>query len=187
MGRREANKAEKLERILSAGLTAFREEGFAAASVERVVADADVARGTFYLYFPDKIALYAALADRVFAPVEAALADARAALAACPTIEATFPLYAALGGRLAMILAERVDEVRVVFAESRAPGPAGAVVRAGMGRIIDATEGILADAIGRGELRPHAPRVVALAIVGGVERLVEAALDGDPKIGRAHV
>lgn len=187
MGRREANKADKLERLLTAGLSAFREDGFAGASVEKVAAAADVARGTFYLYFPDKTALFAALADRVFGPVVDALVETRAALAPLTTPEASLPHYVAMAGRLAMLLAERADEVRIVFAEARAPGAAGAHVRAGTARIVAETEGILADAVTRGELRPHASHIVALAIVGGVERLVEAALEGDATLDVTQV
>lgn len=77
--------------------------------------------------------------------------------------------------------------VRSVFAEARAPGPAGEVVRAGLATAVAHAEGILADAVAKGRLRPHDPHVVALAIVGGVERLVEAALAGDGALDPARV
>lgn len=179
MGRREANKADKRERLLAAGLRAFRADGYATGSVERIVADAGVARGTFYLYFRDKEALFAALVARIFDPLDAHLVATRAALAACADRAATVPVYFALGAGLAALLGERAEEVRLVFAEARGPGPAGEAVRARMAEVVGHTEGILADAVAKGTLRPHDPHVVALAIVGGVERLVEAALAGD--------
>ncbi|MDP2314198.1 MAG: helix-turn-helix domain-containing protein [Pseudomonadota bacterium] len=187
MGRREQNKADKRERLLAAGLHAFVEEGYSTASVERIAADAGVARGTFYLYFHDKEALFAALMEGFSAPMGATLAEARVELAACPDPESTYPVYAALGLRLAMLLAERVGEVRLYFAESRSPGPVGDAVRACAASIVAHTEDILDDAVTLGVLRPHDTHVVAVAIVGGVERLVEAWLAGDTRLDPARV
>lgn len=42
---------------------AFVEKGFQAATVDDIVAKADVARGTFYLYFSDKRSVFEALVD----------------------------------------------------------------------------------------------------------------------------
>lgn len=179
MGRREDNKEDKRRRLLAAGLAAFVEAGFDGASVERVVAEADVARGTFYLYFPDKEAIFRALVDRLCDPLAASLDTARAALAACPDEPSTHPVYAALGLRLAEVLATHPDEARLYFAASRAPGPAGEIVRARAAGLEAGTRGILEDAVAHGTLRPHDPHAVALAIVGGVERLVWAWLQGD--------
>ncbi len=187
MGRREANKAEKRDRLLAAGLRAFREDGWALGSVERIVVDAGVARGTFYLYFRDKEALFLALVERLFGPLGEVLRDTRAALAACGDAGATVPVYVALGARLAALLGDRSDEVRLVFAEARSPGAAGEAVRARLAEVVAHTEGILEDAVGKGALRPHDPHVVALAIVGGVERLVEAALSGDGRLDPTRV
>ncbi|MFN7143182.1 MAG: TetR/AcrR family transcriptional regulator [Myxococcota bacterium] len=187
MGRREDNKADKRERLLAAGLRTFREEGWGVGSVERIAAEAGVARGTFYLYFRDKEALFLALIEALFGPLGDILRETRAALAACPDAESTAPVYAVLGTRLAQLLSERSDEVRLVFAEARSPGPAGDAVRARLAEVAGHTEGILVDAVAKGALRPHDPHVVALAIVGGVERLVEAALAGDPALDPMRV
>lgn len=187
MGRREQNKADKRERLLAAGLYAFLQEGWSAASVERIAADAGVARGTFYLYFHDKEALFVELIDAIVAPVGAVLTTARAELLACPDAERTYPVYAVLGFQLATLLAERADQVRLYFAESRSPGPAGDAVRACATSIVAHTEDILLDAVMHGVLRPHATHAVALAIVGGVERLVEGWLVGDTRIDPSTV
>ncbi len=187
MGRREQNKADKRERLLAAGVHAFLAEGWSAASVERIAAEAGVARGTFYLYFRDKEALFVALIEGFAAPVGTVLTETRALLAACPDAESTYPVYAVLGARLATLLAERADEVRLYFAESRSPGPAGDAVRACAASIVAHTEDILDDAVAHGVLRPHATHAVAIAIVGGVERLLEAWLAGDSRLDPASV
>jgi AcrR family transcriptional regulator len=48
-------------RILSAAGRLFRKKGFARTSVEQIVAGAEVAKGTFYQYFPAKIDVALAL------------------------------------------------------------------------------------------------------------------------------
>ncbi len=51
---REQQREETRERIFEAAVEEFRREGFARARVDRVVAAAGVARGTFYFHFPTK-------------------------------------------------------------------------------------------------------------------------------------
>ena len=51
-------KAPKRERILAAALKLFAHEPYQAVTMDRVAASAGVAKGTLYLYFPSKDALY---------------------------------------------------------------------------------------------------------------------------------
>src|SRR5579863_4593279 len=51
-------KAPKRERILAAALKLFAHEPYQAVTMDRVAAAAGVAKGTLYLYFPSKDALY---------------------------------------------------------------------------------------------------------------------------------
>src|SRR3954470_18651693 len=131
MQRREQNKADKQRRLLDAGLAAFLLDGYTGASIERIAAAAEVARGTFYLYFEDKEALFTALLRRLLDPLLTAMTDARDALAKCPSAEATLPVYAVLGARLAEVMLGNRDEVRIYFHESRAVGAGGDAVRRG--------------------------------------------------------
>ena len=73
IGRREENKRRKNEALQANGLSLFGEVGFEAASIEQIAQRADVARGTFYLYYPDKLALFQALMERFFEPIAQAL------------------------------------------------------------------------------------------------------------------
>lgn len=60
--RRKA-KEERREQLLIAARDVFVDKGFGAATVDDIVARTGVARGTFYLYFPDKRAIFEALVD----------------------------------------------------------------------------------------------------------------------------
>jgi len=59
--RRATSKERRRQAILTAALDVFSERGFASARLDDVAAAAGVAKGTLYLYFPDKEALFQAL------------------------------------------------------------------------------------------------------------------------------
>ncbi|MBI3724217.1 TetR/AcrR family transcriptional regulator [bacterium] len=179
MKQRDLNKADKQKRLLDAGLAAFLAEGYAGASIERIAAAADVARGTYYLYFKDKEALFSALLNRFLEPLLAVVSDARHALARCRDAESTLPIYFELGTKLAAVLLEHLPEVRLYLHESRAVGAGGDAVRKGSERIEKLTREILANAVKNEVLREHDEKVASLAIVGAIERVVWAYLQGD--------
>jgi AcrR family transcriptional regulator len=64
------------EKILDAALTVFAERGYEAARLEDVAARAGVAKGTLYLYFEDKEALFEALVRGAVSPIMAKVAEA---------------------------------------------------------------------------------------------------------------
>jgi TetR/AcrR family transcriptional regulator, cholesterol catabolism regulator len=65
-GRRERKKQEVLARLRSAALELFQGKGYEATTVEEIAERADVAKGTFFNYFPRKDALLLALAEETF-------------------------------------------------------------------------------------------------------------------------
>ncbi|MBI5512180.1 MAG: TetR/AcrR family transcriptional regulator [Deltaproteobacteria bacterium] len=56
---RETRRAQ----ILEAATAVFAEKGYHGARVDDIVARAQIAKGTFYLYFPDKRAIFGVLVD----------------------------------------------------------------------------------------------------------------------------
>jgi AcrR family transcriptional regulator len=64
VSRRERKKDETRERITRAALGLFSEKGFVATTVDEIAQRADVAKGTFFNYFPRKEAVLAAFADQ---------------------------------------------------------------------------------------------------------------------------
>ncbi|HZR84151.1 MAG TPA: TetR/AcrR family transcriptional regulator [Candidatus Binatia bacterium] len=185
MGRREHNKASKRARLEAAALEEFRRHGYGGASIESIAAAAGVARGTFYLYFADKRAIFRSLVDRLVDPLLAAADRARGALAGCPDLGATAPIYARLAEEVGALVVHEPVAARVVLAEARAAGPGGDLVRRRIARLEETARGILADGAQRGLFRAHDPGAVALAIVGAIERLAWAALSGDERVAPA--
>jgi len=76
---RKVTPAARKQAILDAALTVFAERGFEAARLDDVAARAGVAKGTLYLYFKDKEALFEDLLRGAVSPIVervTALADA---------------------------------------------------------------------------------------------------------------
>ncbi len=67
--RKRPTQDERRAAILAAALDVFAENGFAAARLDDVAQKAGVAKGTLYLYFPDKEALFEALLQGLVSPV----------------------------------------------------------------------------------------------------------------------
>jgi AcrR family transcriptional regulator len=74
ISRRERKKDETRERISQAAIQLFHEKGFEATTVDEIAARADVAKGTFFNYFPRKEAVLHAITERQIDALEA-LAD----------------------------------------------------------------------------------------------------------------
>jgi AcrR family transcriptional regulator len=65
LGKREIQKQQVRERILDEALSLFSERGFEKTTVADIVGKCDIARGTFYNYFPDMNSLFDALINQL--------------------------------------------------------------------------------------------------------------------------
>jgi len=61
ISRRERKKEKTRQRLLSVSLELFHEQGYSATTIEDITERADVAKGTFFNYFPSKEALLSEL------------------------------------------------------------------------------------------------------------------------------
>lgn len=187
MGRRDEKKALKRKRLEAAGERAFLQHGYASATIDQIAAEADVARGTFYLYFKDKDALFSALIDRFMGPLLTTVKDVRDALARCEDTPSTFPIYAAFGLQVSELLRSHASLVRLYLSESRSPGKGGAIIRKRSVRLERLTTEILEDAVRRGLLREHDTHVATHAILGAIERIAMQILRGDRTVDGERV
>jgi AcrR family transcriptional regulator len=67
------DKTARRAEILARARDVFAKRGYHAAKIEHIVRAAGVARGTFYLYFEDKRAVFAELVDRFIARLHIAI------------------------------------------------------------------------------------------------------------------
>ena len=65
LGKREIQKQQVRERILDEALSLFSERGFEKTTVADIVGQCDIARGTFYNYFPDMNSLFDSLINQL--------------------------------------------------------------------------------------------------------------------------
>jgi AcrR family transcriptional regulator len=66
-------KIERRQQILNHARDVFARRGYHDAKIEDIVAAAGIARGTFYLYFKDKRAVFEEIVDRAFAQIAMAI------------------------------------------------------------------------------------------------------------------
>ena len=64
------DKTQRRRDLLAAARNVFARRGYHDAKVDDIVAEANVSKGTFYLYFPDKRSIFEALADDVAQQLE---------------------------------------------------------------------------------------------------------------------
>lgn len=67
------NRVERRQHILAAARHVFAKHGYHEATIDHIVVEAGVARGTFYLYFADKRAVFSDLIDRFSARISMAI------------------------------------------------------------------------------------------------------------------
>ncbi|HVY56494.1 MAG TPA: TetR/AcrR family transcriptional regulator [Xanthobacteraceae bacterium] len=159
--RQRAGKGSRLEKaaarrkaILAAALAEFSVKGFAATRLDDVAKRAGVAKGTIYLHFRDKEALFQELVRTMLVPLVAALEAIPSADApARPRLEAFVDLMVR-----EVYGTERRNVLRLVLTEGpRFPKLAEFYYHAVVERAMAAMRTLLARAAERGELRHDAP------------------------------
>lgn len=71
--RAKRRRSERREQLLGAARRVFSASGYHACSVADILLEAKVARGTFYLYFPSKRALFESLLDQMLTQLRGGL------------------------------------------------------------------------------------------------------------------
>jgi AcrR family transcriptional regulator len=112
---RKGDPAGRRQAILAAALERFLAEGFAAATLEGIARQAGVAKGTIYLYFADKQALFRALVQDRISPV---IGLAEAALPAFPGPTPALLRHLARTFVREVLLTERRQLLRLVVSEA---------------------------------------------------------------------
>jgi AcrR family transcriptional regulator len=169
--------------ILEAALAVFAEKGFAATRLDDVAAKAGITKGTIYLYFDSKQALFEALARQ---SIGVQIDQVSAQLAQFPGSSAELlRLVLSTLGHFA-ITSDRVVLPRLVLAEAaNFPALAEFWRREVIERGVALMSGIIARGIARGEFRnidlQHAARLcVAPILVIVLWRTTFARFDAEP-------
>jgi len=147
---RAARAAQRRAAIIAAGLDEFTARGFAATRLDDVAKRAGVAKGTIYLHFKDKEALFQELVRTALVPLIGNLAAAPAAGGSVRDILERF------AETFVREIAEtkRGDIVRLIVAEgARFPSLADFYFREVVSRGLAAMRKLIEGGIARGEIR----------------------------------
>lgn len=112
--RAEESREQRRAQILERALGVFAEKGYHGASITDIVRAAGVARGTFYLYFDSKEAVFLALLDTLLATLRASVGGMRTGPTAAPM---DAQLHAIVAGILRTTEANRAL-TRIIFREA---------------------------------------------------------------------
>jgi len=151
---RRAQTGARRQAILAAALAIFAARGYEAARLDDVAAAAGVAKGTLYLYFKDKEALFEELVRGAVTPI----IDAVSSAALQPDLRPTdiLALFFALFRR-EVLGTERKQLLRLIIAEGpRFPAIAAFYYREVVVRGMALMRSIAAEAVARGEFSTDA-------------------------------
>jgi len=189
--RRVATPEARRAAILAAALEEFVARGYEGARLDDVAKRASIAKGTIYLYFADKEALFQELVRSMVNPVLATLEQMRA-----PDI----PARMLIEGLLATFVREvygtrRKDMIRLILAEGpRFPAIAELYYREVVARVLAIVRPLLERAVARGELpNDSLVRFPQLIVAPGLAAIMWGALFEKfepldvPAMIRAHI
>lgn len=147
--KRETKAAERRQAIIDAALAEFSAKGFAAARLEDIAAQAGVGKGTIYLHFTDKEALFQELVRTSIVPILGELGvpstDRLSARQVFERFAVTF-LREVYGTR-------RADIIRLIMTEGpRFPALAEFYYREVVSRGIAGMQKLIAYGVARGEI-----------------------------------
>jgi AcrR family transcriptional regulator len=179
-GKRDENRQRRTKDLCDAGLRLFLAHGIELVTIDDIVREAGVAKGSFYRYFEDKPDLVDALLGPLTARVREAFEACDRALAGVKADESLTAPYMTLAMALTQVVLEDGDVIRLYLQESRAPAVGARMPIANLAREVREGAIGLARAAVRHELvRGIEPRIVATAVVGAVEHLMVRFLAGD--------
>jgi AcrR family transcriptional regulator len=188
---RALKSAARREAILAAALDEFSARGFAATRLEDVARRAEVAKGTIYLHFADKEALFQELVRTMLGPLVASLDQLRTSDLPIRTVLERFADMFVVG----IYGTRRRDVAHLVISEgARFPTLAEFYYREVVERGMAAMSALLERAIARGEI-PHtalarfpqlvaAPGLIAIIWRGLFDRFAHLDAAG---MMRAHI
>lgn len=171
-------RAERRRQILDAAKAVFAEAGYHEASINAIIERAGIARGTFYLYFQSKAAVFDAL-------LELAMSDLRARITRIDIADPAAPppqvqLHDGLVRVLDFVLKDR-ELATILLSRAGAPeADAAAPLAAFFAEIA----GVIRTALGHGIdmklVRPCNTDVVAAGLLGTVRGVIEHVITADP-------
>lgn len=182
--KRQRNARRK--QVLECALAVFAEKGYHAASISDIIQAASIARGTFYLYFENKRAIFEELLESFLQRIGEAVA--RVSLdpqAATPMQQIRNNVARVVG-----VLIDNREFTKILLRQAVGLDREFDIRLADFyGRLIQLIEGAVALGIEMKIVRPCDPRIVAGCILGSIKEVAnQFMLDGEkPQPDREHL
>jgi AcrR family transcriptional regulator len=166
-------KAERRQQILTAARDTFAKRGYHQTTIDDIVAQAGVARGTFYLYFEDKRAVFSDLIDRFAQQLTMAIVHIATDEKSRSVAE---QVRDNIRGIIGTCLAER-SMTKILFTDALGVDPA---FDRKLANFYDSVVGLLTESLkegqGLGIVRDGEPRVLAHLTIGALKELLYQAV-----------
>ena len=120
-GKRDANRRKKVQRICDASLELFCAQGVEAVTIDEVVAQAKIPKGSFYRYFSGKEELVETLFTPLASELRNTLETTEEALLATESPATLNLVYVELAAVVSRLLASNLDMLRLYLQENRGP------------------------------------------------------------------
>lgn len=174
---RSLSREARREQILQAAREVFAERGYHQASISEMVKRCGVAQGTFYLYFRSKREVFEALLDQFTDSVFRTFFLPGAELAI--TQEEIWTRLVVVSNWAVEVFWQNQDLARLFLLEAPAREPGFAEkIDLIFERLIEATAANLQRWMDKGLLRPADSKLIAICVVGMIERLIRQRLSG---------
>jgi AcrR family transcriptional regulator len=167
------NKVERRQQILSVARELFAKRGYHQTTIDDIVVQAGVARGTFYLYFEDKRAIFSDLIDRFAAQISMAITRIVTDDPARPVVDQVRDNARAI---IATSLADRAT-TKILFTDAGGIDPA---FDRKLATFYDTVVQILTESLKDGQalgiVADGEPRVLAYLTIGALKELLYQAV-----------
>lgn len=176
----ERAKQERRRQILAAAKAVFAEAGYHGASIHAIIERAEIARGTFYLYFASKAAVFDSILDQ-------ALADLRARIHRIEVDDPKAPppqvqLRDQVVATLAYIVKDRPLATLLLSAGNTPDVEAAERIEQFYGEMRDLLRRALESGLEIGLLRKCHPELVAAAMLGMIRGVIEQLVRKDNEL-----
>jgi len=165
--RAEKLRTERRRQILACAERLFAERGYHATSVGDIIARANVARGTFYLHFPSKRAIFDQLIDALFARLATIVRRIDVTPGAPPAVE---QMLRNVEGVVTLLLAEQ-DLTRILLREAGADPDFDRKLHEFYARLLARIEGGIRLGQTMGLVRSCDSRVAAACVLGSIKEV----------------
>ena len=175
--------AERRTQVLAIAADVFAEKGYHAARIDDIVARAHIARGTFYLYFKDKRAVFGELLDGLFGRLRTAIRRI--------DVTAPEPLLDQLRANVRRVVALLFEEralTKILISDAVGLDPDfDEKLLSFYGQVRAVIVGSLAEGQRLGLVQPCAPELAASAVIGSVKEIVYQTIFGRLQAGADEV